>query len=67
VQNWTRGKITPGTPELRAWAMITGVSFEWLRDGLVPVDLLEEYGTGLTPAPASRASVRRQGLEPRTR
>lgn len=52
IGSWTGGKITPGIASLRAWAMACGVPFEWLKDG-------QEFETV--------ESVRRQGLEPRTR
>ena len=33
VGNWINGRIHPSTQTLRLWALRTGVSFEWLRDG----------------------------------
>lgn len=36
VGNWTNGHVTPGRPELRLWALRTGVPMDWLLDGTVP-------------------------------
>ena len=30
VSTWINGRIVPGKPALRAWALRTGVSYEWL-------------------------------------
>lgn len=53
INTWTSGRIKPSIATLRAWAMATGVPFEWLRDG------------GLYDS--ASGGVRHQGLEPRTR
>jgi hypothetical protein len=30
VENWTGGRIEPGTQTLRLWALRTGLSYDWL-------------------------------------
>jgi transcriptional regulator with XRE-family HTH domain len=34
VSSWINGRIQPSTQTLRLWAMQTGVSFEWLTEGV---------------------------------
>ena len=38
VSTWINGRITPSGQTLRLWAMRTGVPYEWLRTGELPVD-----------------------------
>lgn len=33
VGNWINGRTSPRVAVLRLWALETGVSFDWLRDG----------------------------------
>jgi transcriptional regulator with XRE-family HTH domain len=34
IANWTSGRTTPRKTDLLAWAHYTGVTLEWLQDGL---------------------------------
>lgn len=36
VSGWIHGRINPDTRTLRLWAMLTGVPYEWLREGIEP-------------------------------
>lgn len=55
IGNWANGHTKPSVASLRMIAMLTGVDFDWLKDGTAPAD------------DAAGAVVRHQGLEPRTR
>jgi transcriptional regulator with XRE-family HTH domain len=33
IGNWINGHNKPSPASLRMWAMLTGVDYEWLRDG----------------------------------
>ena len=35
VSGWLHGRINPDTRTLRLWAVLTGVPYEWLKDGTV--------------------------------
>lgn len=58
VGNYERGRVKPRTIVLKAWALRTGVSLQWLQTGETPA------GPG---GPDGGQEVRHQGLEPRTR
>jgi transcriptional regulator with XRE-family HTH domain len=45
ASNWINGRIDPSTQTLRLWALRTGVSYTWLRDG-----------TGARPGPAQQTN-----------
>jgi transcriptional regulator with XRE-family HTH domain len=45
VSTWINGRISPSTQTLRLWALRTGVSYTWLRDG-----------TGARPGPAQQTN-----------
>lgn len=45
VGNWINGRISPSTQTLRLWALRTGVSWTWLRDG-----------TGARPGPGQQTT-----------
>ena len=38
VSGWLHGRINPDTRTLRLWAVMTGVPYEWLKDGTDPAD-----------------------------
>jgi transcriptional regulator with XRE-family HTH domain len=42
VGRWINGHNNPSPPALRMWAMLTGVDYEWLRDG--DTDLVRRQG-----------------------
>ncbi|QMV84744.1 helix-turn-helix transcriptional regulator [Corynebacterium hindlerae] len=56
VSRYLNGASEPPLAVLRAWAMCTGVPFEWLQTGKTP-----DGGE-----PVGGSVVRHQGLEPRT-
>lgn len=59
VGRWINGHNEPSGAVVRLWAMRTGVSYAWLRDGQSP----RQDG----PDGGSASGVRPLGLEPRTR
>lgn len=36
VSTWINGRINPSKQTLRLWALRTGVSFQWLSEGIAP-------------------------------
>jgi transcriptional regulator with XRE-family HTH domain len=36
VSGWLHGRINPDTRTLRLWAVMTGVPYEWIKDGVEP-------------------------------
>ncbi|WP_052062118.1 helix-turn-helix domain-containing protein [Rhodococcoides fascians] len=42
VGRYMNGHVRVPGPTLRVWAMVTGVPFEWLKDGTVPAELAAE-------------------------
>ena len=36
VSGWLHGRINPDTRTVKLWAFMTGVPYEWLRDGIEP-------------------------------
>jgi transcriptional regulator with XRE-family HTH domain len=46
VSGWLHERINPDTRTLRLWAMMTGVPYEWLKDGIEPADGPNGAGPG---------------------
>lgn len=47
VSGWLHSRITPDTRTLRLWAVMTGVPYEWLKDGIEPKPDPDGPGGGL--------------------
>jgi len=47
VSGWLHGRIKPDTRTLRLWAVMTGVPYEWLKDGTEPPGPQDPDGGGL--------------------
>jgi transcriptional regulator with XRE-family HTH domain len=47
IANWTSGRTVPNTGAQRAWALRTGVPFEWLARGELPQDQPQQREEGI--------------------
>lgn len=60
VSNWETGRSEPSASAFVRWARVTGVSLEWLAEGIA------ETTTAPAEARAVEGGVRPKGLEPLT-
>lgn len=62
VSGWLHGRINPDIRTLRLWALMTGVPFEWLKDGIEPHHPggPDDGATGQTSQPTDLDTRRRR-------
>lgn len=49
VSGWLHGRINPDTRTLKLWAFMTGVPYEWIKDGKEPPPPNGDGGSSLLP------------------
>jgi transcriptional regulator with XRE-family HTH domain len=57
VSGWLHERINPDTRTLRLWAMMTGVPYEWLKDGTEPDDGPNGGGAPAAPIPSDESPL----------
>ncbi len=63
VSNWENGRSEPSASAFVRWARVTGVSLDWLAEGVETTKAPAEAGASEA---LSQHSVRPKGLEPLT-